>query len=186
MHRPMLGILRAVPVAGLLAAALAVSPAAPVAAQTSGTWTRTGSMTTARYDQTATLLPNGQVLVIGGTAGLNAELYNPATGKWAATGSPGCCFGGTVTPLQNGQVLLAGGFTAPGGTITSSAELYNPAAGTWAPTGSMTTARDGQADRQPGGQQPRDRDRAQACQHRCVHAHHLNPSGAGPPRRASA
>jgi len=44
MHRWTLGSLRVLPFVGLLAVGLAVSPAAPVAAQPSGTWTRTGSM----------------------------------------------------------------------------------------------------------------------------------------------
>jgi hypothetical protein len=44
MHRWTLGSLRALPVAGLLAIGLAVGTAAPVAAQASGTWTKTGSM----------------------------------------------------------------------------------------------------------------------------------------------
>jgi hypothetical protein len=52
---------------------------------TSGTWTLTGSMSTDRQHQTATLLPNGEVLVAGGDnetrAGLtvltSAELYTP-------------------------------------------------------------------------------------------------------------
>ena len=35
-------------------------------AQTPGTWETTGSLATARYVHTATLLPNGQVLVAGG------------------------------------------------------------------------------------------------------------------------
>ena len=129
---------------------LAVSTAAPAAAQSSGTWTKTGSMTTPRASQTATLLQNGQVLVIEGSA----ELYNPATGKWTATGSPSCCSDGTATVLQNGQVLLAGGDVAPGSfTFTSSAELYNPATGTWTATGGMTTARFGHtATLLPNGQ----------------------------------
>ena len=93
MHRWALGKLRALPFAGLLAIGLAVSTAAPVAAQSSGTWTKTGSMTTPHEGQTATLLQNGRVLVLGGST----ELYNPATGKWTATGSPSCCGAGTVT-----------------------------------------------------------------------------------------
>src|SRR5438132_6277989 len=49
-----------------------------------GTWTAPAAMSTARYDHTATLLPNGKVLVAGGY-GINgpvssAELYDPATG----------------------------------------------------------------------------------------------------------
>ena len=154
VHRWTSGKLRALPFVGLLATGLAVSAAAPVAAQSSGTWTKTGSMTTPREDQTATLLQNGQVLVVGGgtSTGPGAELYNPAMGKWTATGSTSCCGGGTVTLLQNGQVLLAGGYGAAG-AVTSSAELYNPATGTWTATGSMHTARFGHtATLLPNGQ----------------------------------
>src|ERR1039458_4965958 len=60
-------------------------------AGTSGTWALTGSLNTARWNHTATLLPNGEVLVTGGwgASGTNdplasAELYNPATGKWTS------------------------------------------------------------------------------------------------------
>src|SRR5438874_1228212 len=57
----------------------------------SGTWTPTGSLNTARYLHAASLLPNGMVLVAGGSgdAGVlaSAELYDPASGTWSATGS---------------------------------------------------------------------------------------------------
>jgi galactose oxidase-like protein len=144
MHRWTGRSLRALPVAGLLAVGLAVSLAAPVAAQSSGTWTKTGSMTTPRLEQTATLLANGQVLVVGGS-GSSAELYNPAAGKWTATGSMSTArIGYTATPLPDGRVLVAGGAELANQTvILSSAELYNPATGTWAATGRMTTARTG-------------------------------------------
>ena len=48
-------------------------------------------MATARSGHTATLLPNGQVLVAAGfgLAGVvtSAELYDPRTATWTATGS---------------------------------------------------------------------------------------------------
>ena len=53
-------------------------------------WAATGSLNTARRDQTATLLPSGKVLVAGGYNGSflsSAELYDPASGMWSATGS---------------------------------------------------------------------------------------------------
>jgi Kelch motif len=114
-----------------------------------GTWALTGSMNTARFEQTATLLPDGNVLVAGGgqTAAGSAELYNPATGKWTLTGNLHANrLGATATLLGNGEVLVAGG-DAGGSTYMalSSAELYNPATGTWALTGSMSTAREEQA-----------------------------------------
>jgi hypothetical protein len=97
-----------------------------------------------RQSLTATLLANGQVLVIGGLsigALTSAGLYNPATGKWRATGSPGTARTGyTTTALQNGQVLLAGG-DEQAAAITSSAEVHNSATDTWSATGRMTTAR---------------------------------------------
>ena len=79
----------------------------------SGTWTATGSLTTARWVHTATLLPNGKVLVAGGlTAAFSrsAELYDPASGTWSATGSLNTArYLHTATLLPNGKVLVAGG-----------------------------------------------------------------------------
>src|SRR5690349_9136826 len=56
------------------------------------TWTFTGSLNTARFLHTATLLPNGVVLVAGGLdngfhATSSSELYDPASGIWTATGN---------------------------------------------------------------------------------------------------
>ena len=80
----------------------------------SGSWSATGSLNTARYDHTATLLPNGKVLVAGGliTAAIlaSAELYDPASGTWSATGSLNTARDDhTATLLPNGKVLVAGG-----------------------------------------------------------------------------
>src|SRR5260370_20799834 len=70
----------------LVLGALTMLPAVPTLAAGSGTWTLTGSLHVARADSTATLLANGQVLVVGG-GGTTAELYNPPTGAGAPTGS---------------------------------------------------------------------------------------------------
>src|ERR1017187_4454393 len=58
----------------------------------SGTWTITGAQGAPRAFHTATLLPSGQVLVVGGynaSSGFlsSAELYDPASGTWTATGA---------------------------------------------------------------------------------------------------
>ena len=98
-----------------------------------GTWTYTGSMNTARSGHTATLLPNGSVLVAGGTDtnGLlaSAELYDPATGKWTYTGSMNAGGGGMALLLPDGIVLVTG-------YADGTAELYDPSTGTWSYTGS--------------------------------------------------
>ena len=119
--------------------ALTVLPAVPTLAAGSGTWTLTGSLHVARADSTATLLPNGQVLAVGGES-TSAELYNPATGTWTLTGSLHAARDQhTATLLANGQVLVAGG---QNGTIfIASAELYNPSTGAWTSTGSLHTPR---------------------------------------------
>src|SRR5436305_12635136 len=95
----------------LLGAGLALIQ--PCAGQ-SGTWTATGRLGTARTLHTATLLPNGKVLVAGGnnysgTLG-SAELYNPASGIWTATGSLGTARTvHTATLLPYSKVLVSGG-----------------------------------------------------------------------------
>jgi hypothetical protein len=131
-----------------------------------GKFSPTGSMTTARVSQTATLLSDGRVLIAGGaTADIiagkilaSAELYDPKTGTFSPTGSMFTARGGqTATMLSDGRVLIAGGsdlrFIAGGSDIPgdslaggslASAELYDPKTGTFSPTGSMITARGGQ------------------------------------------
>ena len=97
----------------------------------SGTWTVTGSLDTARYYHTATLLPNDKVLVAAGWDGFNpytsAELYDSASGMWSPTDSLNTARElYTATKLPNGLVLVAGGRDSSG-QPTASAELYDPA-----------------------------------------------------------
>ena len=130
--------------AAVVAMGLLAVTASPAVAQTSGTWTVTGSLNTARAGHTATLLPNGQVLVAGGenTAGFlaSAELYNPSTGQWTVTGNMATPrINHKATLLPNGQVLVSGGDNTTG--TLASAELYNASTGQWTTTGSMTIPR---------------------------------------------
>src|SRR5262249_36849583 len=103
-------------------------------------------MKTERIGHTATLLPNGLVLVAGGSDNTSflasAELYDPARGKWTPTGSMSIPrLGQMATLLQNGEVLVSGGKNASASALAS-AELYNPSTDTWTVTGSMSAARD--------------------------------------------
>src|SRR4030095_1518502 len=112
-----------------------------------GSWTVTGSLNTARYFHTATLLPSGVPLVAGGqdSAGIpsaSAELYDDAgSGSWTATGSLNTArVFHTATLLPNGIVLVAGGQDSSF-TPSPSAELYDSASGSWTATGNLNTAR---------------------------------------------
>jgi Galactose oxidase, central domain/Kelch motif len=106
------------------------------------------------FGHTATLLPNGKVLLAGGfvnsvwdyggsTSSNGASLYDSATGEFSGTGNLTTARGGhTATLLMNGKVLLAGGADQdPGGTGSASAELYDPSTGVFTQTGSMAAAR---------------------------------------------
>src|SRR5258708_36259374 len=74
----------------------------------SGTWKTTGSMTVPRALHGATLLPNGQVLVAGGTnATTNAELYDPSKGTWTQTASLPTFHLFAMTRLRDGRASPA-------------------------------------------------------------------------------
>jgi uncharacterized protein (DUF2147 family) len=107
-----------------------------------GSVTSTGNMSTPRAAHTATLLPNGKVLITGGmerNGGFfaTAELYDPDTGKFTPTGSMITKrVGHKAVLLRNGKVLIIGGSNHEDGSLAS-AELYDPATGAFTLTGSM-------------------------------------------------
>ncbi len=108
----------------------------------------TGSLALPRVLHSSVALPNGMVLIAGGARTAtafntvsSAELYNPASHSFTNIGSmkiPRQAF--TMTLLQNGLVLIAGGFN--GTTPVSSAELFDPSTNTFTLlSGSMVAAR---------------------------------------------
>jgi WD40 repeat protein len=125
-----------------------------------GIFTATSSMTIIRkISGTATLLPNGKVLIAGGIMGTqvicdklkypngcpaNTELYDPATGIFTSTGIMTTDRNNhTATLLQNGNVLIAGGRESSG-RINTTAELYgvvSTSGASFTATGSMSNAR---------------------------------------------
>jgi N-acetylneuraminic acid mutarotase len=116
---------------------------------TTNKWSTVGSLNVARAHHTATLLPSGGVLVAGGDNGgaslSSFEVFNGS--GWTIPSSPPASPSMTVartnhtaTLLPSGDVLVAGGDSAPSVPV-SSAELYHPATATWSATGSMSFAR---------------------------------------------
>gem|GEM_PF-2227181 len=111
-----------------------------------GVWSYTGGLNVARAFHTMTLLPNGKVLVVGGSDAFDAlvssaETYDPATGTWTTVAALGTGRAShTATLLPNGKVLVAGG-SGIDVALSASAEVYDPATNTWSATGSMSSPR---------------------------------------------
>ena len=100
----------------------------------SGTFIRTGDMSAPHYLATATMLDNGDVLVVGGwtirgplVVGMrDAEVYQPETNRFVHVGQTNVArLTNTATLLNDGEVLIAGG-VADKALITASVEFYSP------------------------------------------------------------
>jgi N-acetylneuraminic acid mutarotase len=136
-----------------------VLSSAEIYSPTTSAWSSAGNMATARYLHTASLLASGDILVVGGSDSTNtscscttfiatSELYDSSSNSWSVSGSLNTPrYAHTATLLQNGQVLVTGGFGGTPstlqntGTVLASAELYDPASGTWTTVASMNTPR---------------------------------------------
>jgi hypothetical protein len=143
-----------VPTMAAASKSIQVSPASTLG------FTATGSMLTPRESHTATLLPDGRVLVAGGVHwGLetgcppgtpcmsvldSTELFNPAKGVFTSAedmGAPRVFH--TATLLGNGSVLIAGGDNRLA-TVYQTAKLFDPTTGLFTSTrGNMTATRTG-------------------------------------------
>jgi N-acetylneuraminic acid mutarotase len=129
------------------------APAARPLAADPVKWTKAGSLKTARYAHTATLLNDGRVIAIGGedlahemTA--SVETFDPETARWSAGPPlPEARSNHVAVRLKDGRVLVVGGGkNAPigqplGEKVTTSAVLFDPKTNTFTPTGSLHDAR---------------------------------------------
>ena len=143
-------------------------------------WTEVTPMTQPRSQETATVMPEGDVLVTGGVNQINdgpfadsvntTEIYDPGTNSWRALAPMAIARDGhTATLLPDGTVLVAGGgdcstlpsvgaclgYGSPSVSgdccAASSAELYNPATNTWSFTAPVTSGVESTATLMPEG-----------------------------------
>lgn len=126
---------------------------------TTGAWSPTGSMTTPRFEATATLLNGGRVLIAGGLGGsggssaaglqynplASTETYDPAIGAFTASGR-------MINPradqvavrLDDGSVLVAGGLGGSSGSATlATAERFDPTTNLWRAAAPLASGRTG-------------------------------------------
>ena len=106
------------------------------------TWSSAGTLSGTRADHTATLLPNGKVLITGGTSNslpvATCELYDPKTNKWSMAASlANARVYHTAELLPNGNVIVMGGL----GDNATSCEVYNPGTNTWIAAASLNVPR---------------------------------------------
>jgi N-acetylneuraminic acid mutarotase len=115
-----------------------------------GSWTSVGNLGGARSAHTASLLPNGRVMVAGGAAGrliagavsprLNVEIYDPTAQTWSATTSMGAArFGHTATILPTGYVAIVSG--SQDSVVTTTVELFDPTSSVWTASANLRVRR---------------------------------------------
>ena len=133
-----------------LAAVAALSPLlvrASAPAVPSNTWAATGSMTSVRAGASATLLPDGAVLVAGGVnaTGVTASVdrYTPGSGVFVAMPAMQTPRANhTATLLADGRVLVAGG-TGADGRAVALVEIFDTMLNAWSPSMPMHFPRRG-------------------------------------------
>ncbi len=120
-----------------------------------GRWTKTaGSMSTPRFEHTATALDDGRVLIAGGQgppangisgALASTEVYDPAVDSFRKSNDMGDArFNHTAVKLPDRSVMVVGGAGGTNGdTSLTTAEVFNPGDGSWTAAGVLTGSRTG-------------------------------------------
>jgi N-acetylneuraminic acid mutarotase len=125
-----------------------VTSEAEIYSPRSNSWRPASRMTAARYADAAALLSDGRVLVAGGwslttnddPSLASAEIYDPATNVWKATGSLNDARGSlAMAGLPDGRVLAVAGVD-PAYHVLASTEIYDSILGTWQATGRLPVA----------------------------------------------
>ncbi|MDR2988600.1 MAG: hypothetical protein LBV34_27580, partial [Nocardiopsaceae bacterium] len=107
----------------------------------------------ARAAHTATLLPDGRVLIAGGCAvdgcttaevEPSSEFYVPGRGFVAGPAMVHPRSGHTATALRDGRILIVGGWAHEGVAPLAAAEIFDPQTGTFKPAGKLRIGRGGQ------------------------------------------
>ncbi|AGC43963.1 hypothetical protein MYSTI_02647 [Myxococcus stipitatus DSM 14675] len=113
------------------------------------TWsTSAHPLTESRDEPTGVTLSDGRILVVGGWRGgeslASAEVFDPGTRQWSATGSLEVARSGfALIALPDGRAAVLGGIRANPYEETSAVELWNPATGGWTPGIPLSRARAG-------------------------------------------
>jgi hypothetical protein len=127
-----------------------------------GSWSAIASTAVARGNATAVQLADGRLLVTGGTREsggyreelASAEIYDPDRDEWrAAAPMLEARRAHTLTLLDDGRVLAAGGARDASSRSTTTTEIYDPSTDTWVPSAPMHRARaSASAVRLPSGE----------------------------------
>lgn len=115
-----------------------------------GQWQTLAPMSVARDSHAVVAMPDGSVLVTGGrtlqagqgTVLATVERFDPVAGTWQAMAPMATArMNHTATLLDNGEVLVAGGFSSATNSALVSAEIYDPAANAWRSAAALPEAR---------------------------------------------
>jgi N-acetylneuraminic acid mutarotase len=99
-------------------------------------WQKIAPIHLARRNAGCAMLPDGRILVAGGSDSpqvySDCEIYDPQSDTWSKTGSLNIArWGHTMLALPNGKILVVGGLTDMNVAATNTGEIYEPSTNSW-------------------------------------------------------